>query len=130
MATALAGLKYHPNAYRFIFDALRYTQELLGKNVELEQSSADAHISGAELLEGIRQLALKDFGLMARVVFLNWGVRSTEDFGRIVFELVERGEMRKTESDRLNDFVGVYNFNDALDARYQIDCSSAFRYEG
>lgn len=125
--TASAGLKYHPNAYPFIFAALRFTQQMLGKNTEPEQMSADAHISGEELLEGIRQLGLREFGLMARTVFGGWGVFSTEDFGRIVFELVERGEMRKTDSDQITDFVDVYDFADAFDDRYQIDCSAAFR---
>lgn len=125
--TAPVGLKYHPNAYQFIFSALRYTQQMLGKTTEPEQVSAEAHISGVELLEGIRELGLREFGLLARTVFAGWGVESTEDFGRIVFELVERGEMRKTENDRLDDFVGVYDFREALDSGYQIDCSAAFR---
>lgn len=126
--TAASALRYHANAYQFIFAALRFTQQALGKSIDTQQAeSADAHISGRELLEGIRQLAQQDFGLMARTVFSGWGVNKTEDFGNIVFELVERGEMRKTDNDNLEDFVGVYNFEDALDGTYQIDCSVAFR---
>ncbi len=125
--TAQVGLKYHPNAYQFIFSALRYTQLMLGKEIETEELAEDAHISGTELLEGVRRLALEDFGLMASTVFRGWGIRSTEDFGRIVFELVERGEMRKTDDDHLGDFVDVWNLTDALDNSWTIDCSAAFR---
>lgn len=125
----LAGLNYHPHAYQFIFDALQHTQKILGRRAEVSENRApeDSHISGAELLEGIRQLALKNFGLMARTVFNGWGVQTTEDFGRIVFELVERGEMRKTPHDHIHDFVDVYDFEEALDRAYAIDFSTAFQ---
>lgn len=125
--TTSRRLKYHPNAYQFIFAALRHTQQMLGKAMDPEQLAADAHISGEQLLEGIRELGLQEFGLMTRIVFNGWGVHSTEDFGRIVFELIERGEMRKTENDHIHDFIDVYDFGEALDGSYQIDCSSAFR---
>ncbi len=124
--TASSGLRYHANAYQFIFAALRYTQQSLGKSSDPQGDESDAHITGRELLEGIRLLGQQDFGLMARTVFRGWGVTSTEDFGKIVFELVERGEMRKTDRDNLHDFVGVYKFEDALDGTYKIDCSVAF----
>lgn len=122
-------LRYHQNAYQFVFHALRYTQERLqriphGRAADDEQ---DAHISGPELLDGIRQLALEQFGLMTKSVFRNWGICTTEDFGRIVFELVERGEMRKTERDRLSDFFDVYDFDEVFDRNYRIDTSKAFR---
>ena len=123
--TATPQLQYHPNAYQFIFAALRYTQQTLGRTTDTDNTS-DAHISGKELLEGIRRLALKDFGLMAETVFKGWGITSTEDFGRVVFELVERGEMRKTDRDHLSDFIDVYQFSKAFDG-YKIDCSEAFK---
>ncbi len=126
MPSTLTGLRYHPHAYQFIFAALRHTQQVLGRDAEAEQESVDSHISGAELLAGIREFALDQFGLLARTVFNGWGVHATEDFGHIVFELVERGEMRKTEHDHIHDFVDVYNFEDAFDRAYQIDCSTAF----
>ncbi len=124
--TATPRLKYHPNAYQFIFAALRFTQQQLGRNADSE-SATDAHISGPELLEGIRQFALQEFGRMAQTVFRGWGIEQTEDFGRVVFELVERGEMRKTDNDQLSDFVDVFEFTKALDESYKIDCSVAFK---
>ena len=86
-----------------------------------------AHISGKELLEGVRLLAQEKYGLLAQTVFRSWGVESTGDFGRIVFELVERGEMRKTERDQLADFVDVYDFHEAFDQNYTIDVRNAFK---
>ena len=118
--------RYRPNAYKFVFAALRYTQEALGREAESDPEGAEAHISGAELLDGIRRLAHERFGLMAVTVFHQWGIRETDDFGRIVFELIEQGEMRKTDRDQLGDFTNVYDFHKAFDLDYRIDPSSAF----
>jgi uncharacterized repeat protein (TIGR04138 family) len=123
-------LRYHANAYRFVFAALRCMQERLERSLpgddDPEAEEEDAHITGQELLEGVRQLARDQFGLMAITVLRRWGVTSTEDIGRMVFELVERGEMRKTDRDSLDDFVGVYDFRDAFDRDYQVDTRAAF----
>lgn len=120
-------LRYHSGAYQFVFDALRYTQKLLDRTALPENPEHEAHISGQELLEGIRRVALQQFGLMTQVVFRHWGVTCTEDFGRIVFELVENGEMRKTDRDRLSDFSDLYDFEQAFDHDYQVDLSEAFQ---
>jgi uncharacterized repeat protein (TIGR04138 family) len=114
---------YHANAYQFVFAALQYAQEKLGRD---RTNAHSGHVSGAELLDGIRDMAHRHFGLMARTVLSNWGITTTEDFGRIVFELIETGRMRKTDDDRLDDFVGVYEFDDSFDANYRIDTSVAF----
>ena len=119
-------LSFHPNAYQFVFAALRFTQEQLNRVSRTDLESEDAHINGGELLEGIRQFGISQFGLMTRTVFNQWGVHRTDDFGRIVFELIERGDMRKTERDQLDDFVGVYDFAEAFDEGYEIDVSAAF----
>jgi uncharacterized repeat protein (TIGR04138 family) len=117
--------RYHQNAYQFVFASLRYTQEHLGRPTEAGDE-ADAHISGVELVEGIREFAREQFGLMARTVLHHWGIRNTEDFGRIVFELVDRGEMRKTDRDTLHDFYDVYDFDEAFGEGYPIDTSRVF----
>jgi len=122
--SAAPKLKYHGDAYRFVFEALHYTQQKLKRPASSRDVDDDrAHISGQELLEGIRQLALERFGLLSKDVFAHWGVKATDDFGKIVFELIERGEMRKTERDQLTDFFGVYDFDEALDQGYKIDVS-------
>jgi len=122
--------RYHADAADFIFEALQHTQEMLGRIAAAdarkgEDTAFDAdqvHITGPELLEGIRDLALQRYGLMARVVFSSWGITTTEDFGRVVFDLVEQGKMRKTDQDRLSDFYAVYDFDRALDRDYR--CST------
>ena len=119
-------LKYHRDAYRFIFEALQFTQEKL-KRVARGTNDEDAHITGQELMEGVRELGLKKFGLLTRSVFHHWGVRTTDDFGRIVFELIERGEMRKTDRDDIKHFCGVYDFDEALDRTYVIPVQDVFR---
>jgi len=119
-------LRYHPDAYRYVFEALQFTQEKLHKPQPTADEEDSAHISGRELLDGIRELALRRFGMLARDVFRHWGVNATEDFGKIVFELVERGEMRKTEHDRISDFFEVYDFQAALDDAYLVPTQHAF----
>lgn len=113
--------KYHPAAREFVNHALRFTQKKFVKSPE------DAHVSGRQLLEGIRELALKEFGMMTIPVFRHWGITTTDDFGRIVWDLVQSGEMNKTERDQLSDFSGVYDFEAAFDRDYEIDTSAAFR---
>ena len=114
---------YHPMAYKFVFSALRFTQEQLGRDRSTE---ATGHISGPELLDGIRRLGLQHFGMMSIVVFKTWGIHSTDDFGKIVFQLIEAGEMRKTDDDQLGDFLGVYDFSKVFLEDYTLDTSEVF----
>ena len=97
--------RYARESYPFVFEALQYTQNKLGKS---------RHVSGQELLKGIRELAIINFGGLARMVFREWGIEKTEDFGRIVFTLVDHGLMGKTEEDDLSDFSDGYDFDDAF----------------
>jgi len=78
------------------------------------------HVTGPELLEGIRDLALQQFGLMARTVFRMWGIDRTDDFGEIVFNLVESELMSKTDEDTLQDFRDIYDLDQALVKGYRI----------
>ena len=96
---------YKPNAYRFTLDAVGFTVRALEEN---------RHVSGNELLDGIRRMALDRFGPMAKAVFEQWGVTRTEDFGAIVFQLVDEGLLGKTEQDKLSDFALGYDFHDAF----------------
>ena len=129
ITSASAKPRYQPAAYEFVDHALRFAQKKFGKNANMrrEPPPDDAHISGPQLLDGIRDLALKEFGMMTIPVFRHWGITSTDDFGRIVWDLIERGRMRKTDHDVLSDFSGVYDFEDAFDRGYQIDTAAAFR---
>ena len=110
-------------AYQFVFEALHHTQKMLGRlprEEERADEGAQHHVSGPELLEGIRDLALKEFGLMARTVFRMWGIHSTADFGEIVFNLIEAKLMSKTTEDSRKDFQGIYDLDEALVQGYQI----------
>jgi uncharacterized repeat protein (TIGR04138 family) len=98
---AAADGRYHINAYRFVYEALDYTVKQLEKK---------RHISGRELLEGIKNLALEQFGALAVMVFDVWGVRKTADFGNIVFNLVEAQMMSRSDEDSREDFEDVYEF--------------------
>lgn len=97
--------RYPRAAYDFVREALHHTVESLGKQ---------GHVSARELLDGIRDYAKSEFGPLARMVFESWNVRRTEDFGRIVFNLVEAGEMGKTDQDDIKDFAAGYEFDAAF----------------
>jgi uncharacterized repeat protein (TIGR04138 family) len=109
--------RYHRDAYFFIFEALRYAQEQLGLGRPLSDDPDDElqrHVTGQQLCEAIRRYAVQQYGLMAKSVLNEWGVRSTSDFGEIVFNLIDIGQMKKTETDRREDFDEVFNFDDGL----------------
>jgi uncharacterized repeat protein (TIGR04138 family) len=114
--------RYAYEAYEFLFAALAHTQECLGR-VPPEQGgpARDYHVTGPELLDGVRDLARREFGLMARTVFRQWGVNRTDDFGELVFNLVRAGLMSKRPEDNLADFHAVYDLDRALTDGYRID---------
>jgi len=103
--------RYHAEAYNFVYEALDYT---LKQVVEID-AREPRHVSGNELLEGIRQLSIGQFGCLVQSVFETWGVRKTDDFGEIVFNLVAHDLMGKQESDSPEDFKEVYDFGDVFD---------------
>ncbi|HET9233001.1 MAG TPA: Minf_1886 family protein, partial [Candidatus Eisenbacteria bacterium] len=74
------------------------------------------HLKGAELLQGVRELAVAEFGPLSRNVLNNWGLLRGEDVGEIVYNLIDAGLMTKTEEDRKEDFGGIMDFGDSLDA--------------
>ena len=115
--------RYAYEAYEFIDRALQHTQKMLGRERTPETAAGDPklHVSGRELLAGVRELALAEFGLLARTVFAQWGIERTDDFGNIVFNLIQAGLMSKTDNDNMEDFRAVYDFEQALDYRIQLD---------
>ena len=123
--SAVTRAKYPRAVEMFLFDALRHAQVRLGKLQDVSTEDSDAHISGSQLLESVRLYALERFGLMARTVFHCWSIYNTGDFGRIVFDLIDRGDMSKTENDQLSDFFDLYDFEEGLDGQYKIDVTRA-----
>ena len=100
---------YHQTAYLFILSGLHYTIEQLGE---------PRHISGRELAEGCRDLAVERWGLMARSVLEYWGIRSTRDLGALVFALVDCGVLVKQDEDSMDDFEDVFGFAEAFERDY------------
>jgi uncharacterized repeat protein (TIGR04138 family) len=114
--------RYPYEAYEFLFAALAHTQAMLERMPPSEAGAGEEHhVSGRELLEGIRDLALREFGLMARTVFRVWGIHRTDDFGELVFNLVEIGLMSKTSEDQRQDFHDVFDLDKALEQDYRIE---------
>ena len=102
--------RYHRDGYIFLRDALDFTttQQKKIKGVSVR------HVTGPELLDGVRQHALKEFGPMVITVFDSWGIQSCEDVGHMVFNLIGAGVFGKTEEDSIKDFKNVYDFEEAF----------------
>jgi uncharacterized repeat protein (TIGR04138 family) len=100
------------------FDEAAYVFVLSALNYVLRQLPEPRHISGRELAEGVRDLAIERFGPMARSVLEHWGIHETVDVGDIVFALVEHGVLIKQDEDTRTDFVDVFDFDDAFDRQY------------
>ncbi len=102
--------RYETDAYVFVREALDHTQKTIGKDARGRMR----HVSGQELLKGIREYALSQFGPMTTMVLEYWGIRKCRDFGEIVFNMVDSGLLAKTESDSREDFDGGYDFDEAF----------------
>jgi uncharacterized repeat protein (TIGR04138 family) len=123
--------RYKIDAYAFVFEALNYAQTQLGMGTERPPESeeepeapppkeAERHLTGQQLCEAIRQYALEQYGYMAQCVLNSWGVKSTSDFGEIVFNLIGIGQMRKTTDDQREDFDNVFDFETGLRQSFKI----------
>jgi uncharacterized repeat protein (TIGR04138 family) len=102
--------RYHRDAYLFVREALDYTQKTIGKDTR----GRIRHVTGQELLGGIREYALQQFGPMAKTVLEEWGIHSSKDFGEIVFNMVEVEWLAKTDKDSRADFEHGYDFDVAF----------------
>lgn len=100
---------YDENGYLFVLESIEYLQHRL---------TVRRHVSGAELARACRDHALEQYGLVAQQVLFHWGIRRTEDIGKIVFALVEVRLLSTQPTDRLQDFESVYDFDDAFSAGY------------
>ena len=101
--------RYQREAYHFVKEALDHTQKSIGR-----QHRGRKHVTGQELLAGIREYALAQYGPMTMMLLDEWGVHSCRDFGEIVFNMVEIGLLAKTENDSREDFKNGYSFEDAF----------------
>ena len=102
--------RYTPEAYLFVREGLDHTVRKLEK---------PRHISGQELLAGMREYALQEFGPVAKRVLSEWGINECVDFGNIVFNLVNEGLLGKTDEDSIEDFMDGYDFHEAFIQPFQ-----------
>ncbi len=101
---------YPPEAYLFVQQGLRFTIDRIRKT-DPEVGEDGRHVDGSELCVGLRDFARQQYGLLARTVLDCWNIRRTEDFGAIVFNMVELGLLRTSDEDRIEDFSRVYDFD-------------------
>jgi uncharacterized repeat protein (TIGR04138 family) len=107
--------RYSIGAYTFVFEALEYTKNLKQRARNRGRGTGDSrHVTGRELCEGARHMALNHYGLLAITVLKTWGIRSTSDLGEIVYNLIASGDLEKTPTDSRADFENVYDFETAL----------------
>src|SRR5438876_558726 len=106
--------RYHRDAYVFVREGLDFTQKAIGKG----KKDDTRHVSGQELLEGIRDHALQQYGPMTLSVLHEWGINRCDDIGEIVFNMVKFSLLRKTDKDSLDDFRDVYDFHEVFRAPY------------
>jgi uncharacterized repeat protein (TIGR04138 family) len=122
--------RYKIDAYAFVFEALNYAHTQLGMGTERPTESeeepeeggreTERHLTGRQLCEAIREYALEQYGYMAKSVLNSWGVKTTGDFGEIVFNLIGIGQMRKTPDDKREDFDDVFDFDTGLQQSFKI----------
>ena len=113
--------RYALEAYEFVCDSLAYAREVLQLGAVEEVQGTDdkprrkeRHLTGQQLCEASRRMALERYGMMAKVVLNTWGVQSTSDLGEIVYNLIRVEQMSKSEHDRREDFDDVFDFQKAF----------------
>ncbi len=122
---------FPPQAYAFLREGLHFTVQTvhgetvstsgsIGPNqsitikVPVDPTDERRHVSGQQLCLGLRDMALQRYGLLAKTVLERWGIRRTEDFGVLVYSMIDRGELRNSPNDRFEDFQGVFDFDEAF----------------
>jgi len=118
--------RFSYEAYEFVCDAVTYTQDRLGRaGNDTEDGDDDRHVSGPELLRGVCELAVQQFGLMAPVVFKRWGVRMTDDIGAMVFNLIKVERLSKSDRDAPDDFHDLFDLHQTLADGFSLNIDEA-----
>ena len=105
--------RYHPQAYEFVREALHAAVK------HFRSGQEDQHVSGQEVLEGVRLYALAEYGPMSLTLLTQWGLNRGEDVGNVVYNLIETGYFGRNDGDSLEDFSGGYDFTEAFSAPFQ-----------
>ena len=123
------GSAYPVEAFDFVREGLDHTvHSLHGPMVDLDEQQ-DRHVDGRQLSLGLRDHAIRRFGLLAHPVLSNWNITRSDDFGRIVYAMIQQGTMSRTDRDRLEDFFGVFDFDVAFCDEAVEDVLREFRDE-
>ena len=122
--------RYQPEAYEFVRAALAYAHDVmelgqlapeqLAALTQDDEIPAEAHLTGQQLCEAIRQFSLLQFGFMAKTVMNSWGIHKTIDYGEIVYNMIDAGMMKQSQTDSKTDFEDVYDFKTAFVKGYEI----------
>ncbi len=115
---------YPASAYQFVQDALGFTVRKVHGACEDCDATVSRHVTGQDLCEGAREYATKQWGMLAYTVLRRWNITRTIDLGRIVFALIDIGQLQRTENDTLDDFRDVFDLKKALEAEYCIALGS------
>jgi uncharacterized repeat protein (TIGR04138 family) len=103
--------RYRPQAIRFVYEGLGYT----AKNVAEEPK----HVSGRTLCEGLKKLAFEKWGRLAMLVLNTWGIKTTRDFGEIVWLMIRYEWMSAQPTDSIDDFNDVFNFKTVFKDQFE-----------
>ncbi len=106
--------RYPLEAFLFVQRGLDETVRKIHGEPDDTKPPESRHVAGEDLCFGLRDFALSEYGLMARTVLARWNINNCEDFGLIVFAMVDCGLMQKTEDDRVEDFCHLFEFSDAF----------------
>ncbi len=116
-----ADPRYAYEAYDFLCEAVEFTQRRLGRAPrEFDPAEIDCHVGGADLARGAADLAVREFGMLAPVVFRSWGIRATADIGAIVFNLIRAERLSQSDADDPADFDDLFDIDDALTRGFAI----------
>jgi uncharacterized repeat protein (TIGR04138 family) len=110
--------RYPLEAFAFLHDALNHAVTAVHGAEASASRDADSetarHVSGMQLCQAMRDLAIERWGRLARPVLAKWNIHATIDLGNMVYLLVNNSFMRKTDDDSIEDFRDVYSFDDAF----------------
>jgi uncharacterized repeat protein (TIGR04138 family) len=124
LLTVVRQTKYPLDAFLFVQRALEFTVKRVHGEAVPEAEPVRRHVTGQMLCQGIRDFAIEQYGLLAKTVLRRWRIQASQDFGHIVFAMVDAGLMNKTEEDSIRDFVDVFDFAEAFGAGVQLSESN------
>lgn len=121
--------RYHLEAYQFVREGLGYAQKVMKMPATKEDGSdagaKDHHLTGQQLCIALKEYALDRYGYLAQTVLNSWGIYTTSDFGEIVYNLIRIKEMRKSKTDRREDFDDQFEFEEAFQPRFELSSDAS-----